>query len=99
MSEEVLQKAFASTEAVLLNVKADQLDNPTPCASWTVRDLINHVVGGASYFAVIAETGQAPSGGDAPADVADGDFNTAFQDGARKAVAAFRADGVMDKLL
>ena len=58
MSEEVLQKAFASTEAVLVNVKADQLDSPTPCASWTVRDLISHVVGGASFFSVIAETGK-----------------------------------------
>ena len=37
------QDAFA---AVLGNVKADHLDDPTPCAGWTVRYLIAHVVGG-----------------------------------------------------
>lgn len=26
-------------------VSADQWDQPTPCALWTVRDLVNHVVG------------------------------------------------------
>lgn len=26
-------------------VGADQWENPTPCAGWTVRDLVNHVVG------------------------------------------------------
>ena len=26
-------------------VRDDQWDDPTPCAEWTVRDLVNHVVG------------------------------------------------------
>src|SRR4029079_345357 len=26
-------------------VGADQWDEPTPCRDWTVRDLVNHVVG------------------------------------------------------
>jgi uncharacterized protein (TIGR03086 family) len=37
------QDAFA---AVLAKVKPDQLDDPTPCANWTVRDLIGHVLAG-----------------------------------------------------
>src|SRR5437868_5369319 len=37
------QHAFAG---VLANVKSDQLDDPTPCPDWTVRDLLGHVIGG-----------------------------------------------------
>jgi len=98
MSAETLEQAFASTASVLVNVKADQLDDPTPCASWTVRDLINHIVGATTFFTVMAETGQPPSGGGTPPDFTDGDFNATFREGAKRAVAAFRADGVMEKI-
>jgi uncharacterized protein (TIGR03086 family) len=37
------QDAFA---AVLANVKADQMDLPSTCDEWTVRQVIDHVVGG-----------------------------------------------------
>lgn len=97
MSADALQKAFTSTAAVLANVKTDQLDDPTPCASWKVRDLLNHVVGGTYFFAAIAETGQPPADQEAPPDFASGDFNASFEEGAKRAVAAFRAEGAMEK--
>jgi uncharacterized protein (TIGR03086 family) len=97
MSAEVLRQAFASTAGVLANVKDDQLDGPTPCASWTVRDLVNHIVGATTYFAVTAETGEAPPvAGD---DHTTGDFKAEFGAGAQRAVAAFATDGAMDKML
>lgn len=37
------QDAFAG---VLANVGSDQLDGPTPCSEWTIRELIEHVIGG-----------------------------------------------------
>ena len=37
------QDAFAG---VLAHVSADQLGAPTPCSEWTIRDLIEHVLGG-----------------------------------------------------
>jgi hypothetical protein len=43
MVTENLWRAFASTRNVLSNVKADQLDDPMPCKSWKVHDLINHI--------------------------------------------------------
>ncbi|HET6811723.1 MAG TPA: TIGR03086 family metal-binding protein [Acidimicrobiales bacterium] len=97
MSVELLEKALASTAAVLANVKADQLDDPTPCASWKVRDLLNHIVGGTYFFATIAETGGPPASDAAPGDFSTGDFNAIFDEGARRAVAAFRAEGAMEK--
>lgn len=98
MSADNLEKAFASTTRVLANVEPDQLDDPTPCASWKVRDLVNHVVGGTYWFAAVAETGQAPSVAEAP-DFAGEDFNAAYAEGAKQAVAAFRAEGAMEKTM
>jgi uncharacterized protein (TIGR03086 family) len=99
MSADTLEQAFASTARILANVSADQLDSPTPCRSWKVRDLVNHIVGGASFFAVTAETGEAPSGGGAVPDFAAGDFCADFDEGATRAVSAFRAEGAMDKMM
>ena len=97
MSAEVLRKAFASTAGVLANVSPDQMDQPTPCVSWTVRDLVNHIVGGTTYFAVTAETGTAPP--PSTADHAAGDFKAEFLAGAERAVKAFSAEGAMDKAM
>jgi uncharacterized protein (TIGR03086 family) len=97
MSAEVLQQAFASTGSILANVSAEQLDLPTPCASWKVRDVVNHIVGGTTYFAVTAETGTAPPVSDA--DHSAGDFKAQFQEGAERAVRAFGAEGAMEKTM
>ena len=99
MSAETLEKAFASTAGVLSNVTADQLDGPTPCRSWRVRDLVNHIVGGTTFFAMTAETGESPSLGGPPPDFTDGDFCATFEAGAKRAVAAFQAEGAMDKIM
>jgi uncharacterized protein (TIGR03086 family) len=98
MSAEMLAQAFASTAGVLSEVDAQKLDGSTPCASWRVRELVNHIVGGTTYFAVTAETGQAPVGRDAP-DFCEGDFVTEFNRGAARAVKAFEAEGAMDKMM
>ena len=61
MSADVLEQAFASSAKVLAGVQAGDLDKPTPCASWKIRDVVNHMVGGTHYFAETAETGVAPT--------------------------------------
>lgn len=49
-----LTEAYARTadwvEGLVANTKADQFDDPTPCAKWTVRDLLAHIVGGTQFF-------------------------------------------------
>jgi uncharacterized protein (TIGR03086 family) len=98
MSVQPFTGASASTAAILANVSQDQLDLPTPCASWTVRDLINHVVGNAFWFEAIADNGVAPDRPDncAP-DFTGGDFKTTFTEGSGRATAAF--DAALDKTL
>ena len=98
MGADMLAQAFASTAGVLAEVDAQRLDGATPCASWQVRELINHLVGGTIYFAVTAETGVAPTGGEVT-DFCAGDFVTEFNKGAARAVKAFEADGAMDKTM
>lgn len=36
---------------VVSNIAPDQLDNPTPCAKFAVRDVLDHMIGGATQFA------------------------------------------------
>jgi uncharacterized protein (TIGR03086 family) len=96
MSTAALEQAISSTRAVLAGVKPDQLDDLTPCASWKVRDLVNHVVGGQYFFAAMAEGVPQTTGGE---NFADGDLVAAFDKSSAACVAAFQADGVMTKML
>jgi uncharacterized protein (TIGR03086 family) len=94
MSAEMLAKANASTANILANISADQLERSSPCASWQVRDLINHVVGNNVWFEGIARDGEAPERPDnAGPDQTGGDYVKSFRDGSAKAVAAFDAAG------
>jgi uncharacterized protein (TIGR03086 family) len=95
MSTEMLETAIAATRGVLAGVSADQLDDPTPCAQWDVRSLVNHIVG-AQYFFAAGVTGAAPGGHE---DFASGDYLAAYDTAAAAAVAAFAGDGVMEKTL
>lgn len=96
MSTEPLEQAIATTRAVLTTVSKEQLGDATPCAQWKVSDLINHIVGG-QYFFEAGAKGEPPAAGET--DFSAGDFVAAFDEGAQRSVAAFRADGVMDKML
>jgi len=97
MAAENLARAFASTRNVLSNVKADQLDDPTPCTSWKVRDVVNHIVGGAQWFGTSTESGD--GSGFSDSDFTQGDFVAAFDEAAKRAVAAFDAPGAQDKII
>ena len=44
---------------VVGNISADQLDQPTPCADFTVRGVLEHMIGGATAFAA-AYRGETP---------------------------------------
>jgi len=40
-------------EALLAEVRPERFDDPTPCAEWTVRDLVDHVVEAPANFATM----------------------------------------------
>jgi uncharacterized protein (TIGR03086 family) len=98
----LLKRTITETNRLVDGTKDSQLDDPTPCSEWTVRDLINHLTGGATMFAVSAEQGSVPDdmlpqlmGGDCLGD----DFRASFRTASDRAVAAFAAPGLMDKTL
>ena len=98
MGAEILEQANASTEKVLANVSRDQLTLASPCESWQVRDVVNHIVGNNFWFEAIARDGVAPDRpNNAAPDETGGDYVGRFRDGSAKAVTAFA--GAMDKTL
>ena len=96
MATEPLEQAIATTRTVLTGVSKEQLAESTPCAQWKVSELINHIVGGQYFFAGAAR-GEAPTPGET--DFSATDFVAAYDEGAQQAIAAFQADGVMEKTL
>ena len=98
MGAGILERANASTEKVLANVSRDQLGLTSPCASWRVRDVVNHLVGNNFWFEAIARDGVAPERqNNAAPEETEGDYFARYRDGSAKAVAAF--ESAMDKTL
>jgi uncharacterized protein (TIGR03086 family) len=48
------RRVLATTTGIVARVRADQLDLPTPCDGWSVRDLVRHMVGNNNGFAAAA---------------------------------------------
>jgi uncharacterized protein (TIGR03086 family) len=91
-----LDQAVSTARAIIANVKPDQLDAPSPCASWKVGDVINHVIGGHHFFA--AEMGGEAQRGEVP-NFAGGDYLAAFDAATGAARSAFLADGAMERMV
>ncbi|MCU1448671.1 MAG: hypothetical protein JWP02_841, partial [Acidimicrobiales bacterium] len=97
-----LQRVIDESKRVVGGVSSDQLGNKTLCTEWTVRDIINHITGGATVFAMSAEQGSVPDelmgqlmGGDNLGD----DFKGAFNTAADRAMSAFSIPDVLDKIV
>ena len=98
----VLQRVVEETNRVVDHVSDSQMTNPSPCEGWCVRDVLNHITGGATMFAISAEQGSVPDdmigelmGGDNLGDDPKGAWATA----STKALAAFGVPGVLDKVV
>ena len=58
---DALDQTFGHAHKVIAGVRPDQYGDKTPCAEWTVRDLLAHMVGVVSHMA--AATAGEPSPG------------------------------------
>jgi len=78
-----LDRAFASTRAVLAQVQLGQLAAPTPCASWDVRALISHFISTAYWLAATVSGDEVPS-----ENYATAGFLVSYDESTRAALAA-----------
>ncbi|HEY2813001.1 MAG TPA: TIGR03086 family metal-binding protein [Acidimicrobiales bacterium] len=93
---EVHRRALDATAQIVDRIDAGQLDHPTPCESYDVRGLLNHVVSGNWWVqplvqgTTIAEVGDKYDG-----DLVDDDPSGAYRASAAAAADAFEAEGAM----
>jgi uncharacterized protein (TIGR03086 family) len=94
---QIHEQALNATATVVDGVAERQLDLPTPCDGWSVRELLNHIVAGNFWAAelaagkTIAEVGDRLDG-----DTLGDDPQAAYRASAEVAAAAFNAPGAME---
>lgn len=90
------QNVVDETTLVIDNISPDQLGSPTPCAGWTVRDVLNHITNGAAMFAMSAEDGSVSD--ELMAQIAGGeDYKDAWRSVAATAMTAAAQPGALEK--
>jgi uncharacterized protein (TIGR03086 family) len=89
-----LASALPVTGHLVGAIEPEQWDLETPCPNWTVRAVVNHLVLGHRRFAA-ALTGGTPPAPDV--DLLGGDPETAYASSAEAMLAAFRADGALER--
>ena len=57
----VFEKASQRVQEIMSGIRQDQSDDATPCTEWNVRQVMNHVIGGAEVLAGSLE-GNIPEG-------------------------------------
>lgn len=78
-------------------VRPEQWSDPTPCAEWTVRDLVGHLVYENLWTVPLLSGATLEEVGDRfEGDVLGGDPVGAYTDAASAAIAAVAADGALD---
>src|SRR5689334_14039951 len=96
MDAKTMTAACESTQRVVEQVTESDLDRETPCSEWTVRQLLNHVIGtlylGAALLGDTSPT-VAMMPGDLPdADLLNGDAGKAYQAGVEALLRAAQPD-------
>lgn len=88
MSSEPLEQAIAVARDVVGRIDREALGSSTPCASWTVTDVLNHMVGTQRLFVALA-AGETPTR--APVEVTADDYMAQLEDATDASLAAMRA--------
>jgi uncharacterized protein (TIGR03086 family) len=97
-----MRRVIEVTGDVVDRIEPEQLDNPSPCDGWTVRDVLNHITGGAELFALCVRDGAVPdatAGELMTGDRLGDDYKQSFRRAADAANEAFAIPGAMDRIV
>ena len=76
---DAVRDQFDAAGTLITGTRPDQLDAPTPCSEWAVRDLISHLMAGSHVFGTMLAGGEAELPERPPA-LPEGDLATAWND-------------------
>jgi uncharacterized protein (TIGR03086 family) len=97
-----MHQVIVETTRVVGNIEPGQLDNPSPCTEWTVRDVLNHITGGAEMFGMCVRDGVVSDeklGALMAGDNLGDDYKGAWSRAAAGAEAAFALPGAMERMV
>lgn len=80
-------------------IAPDQMDNPTPCARFAVRDLFNHMIGGAGFFAAQFRGEPVPEPPAPETDLVGDDASGALRRALEELNAAVRVPGALERTI
>ena len=90
---DALDRTFTHAHDVVASVRPDQYDDKTPCAEWTVRDLLGHMIG------VVHGLGAAASGRTPKPFSLGADPAGQLQVAAAAAMTGWRTPGIFDQVI
>lgn len=96
MSTEKLADAFAGSRRIIAGVAANQMVLPTPCQSWDVAALINHMVSAPRFAASAVAT---RTNVEDDREFTKGDYLAAYDESREEALSAFGAPGALEKMV
>jgi uncharacterized protein (TIGR03086 family) len=92
---DLLDRTTGAVADVVAAVNPDQLDARTPCTEWTVRDLLNHMVGTAELFTYSARGERSPFDPfGQPDEVIGDDPGRSYDEARERLIKAWRARGL-----
>jgi len=91
---EQLGRTFAAVGELITKVRPEQWSAPTPCTDWTVRRLVDHLIGMNRVFAALLCDEPPPR---PTADHVEDDPVGAYRDSAATLQAAFERPGVLER--
>jgi uncharacterized protein (TIGR03086 family) len=96
---DALQTALDAAERIVVNVREDQWDAPTPCDEWNARQLVNHLVVGNHLFAYVLRDESSERARGHEILQSGREPVAAFHESALDVLAAFREPGALDKIV
>ena len=91
-----LEKSMGQTGRIVKGVSPDQYQQPTPCADWDVRAVVNHVIGAMRMMATAIDKGSVDVEKLFTSDLVGSDAPRSYDEASKAAREAFGRPGVLE---